>query len=210
MSLICLRFVLGPLDNNSYLVVDSQSGSSIVIDPSFDSQVILDEIHQHGWQLRQVWLTHAHFDHMAGVNLVASSATPPVPVGLHPGDLALWRQSGLAPSFGVNFEPGPEPSIQFTHGQILRLGNWSFEVRHTPGHSRGHVIFVSQEEPLALCGDLIFKDGVGRTDLPGGDSMALLKSIRTQVLTLPPNTRLLSGHGPETTVGDEVNSNPYL
>jgi hydroxyacylglutathione hydrolase len=210
MSMSCLRFVLGPLENNSYLIVDSESGDAVIVDPSFDSQTILEEIRLHGWLLRQVWLTHAHFDHIAGVGVVAASTIPPVPVGLHPGDLMLWKQSGLAPSFGIKFEPGLEPSIQFSHGQILHVGKLTFEVRHTPGHTRGHVTFVSQNEPLALCGDLIFKESVGRTDLPGGDAAALFKSIHSQILTLPPATRLLSGHGPETTVGDEIKSNPYL
>jgi glyoxylase-like metal-dependent hydrolase (beta-lactamase superfamily II) len=210
MSINCLRFVLGPLENNSYLIVDSKTGDAVVVDPSFDSQAIVDEIILHGWRLRQVWLTHAHFDHIAGVGTVVNSTTPPVPVGLHPGDLVLWKQNGMAPSFGVEFDAGPEPLIQFTHGQILRVGNSTFEVRHTPGHTRGHVVFVSQDEPLTLCGDLIFKDSVGRTDLPGGDSAALIKSIRSQILTLPPETRLLSGHGPETSVGEEIKSNPYL
>jgi glyoxylase-like metal-dependent hydrolase (beta-lactamase superfamily II) len=210
MSINCLRFVLGPLENNTYLIIDSETGETVIVDPSFDSQVVLDEISLHGWRLRQVWLTHAHFDHIAGVGAVTASTTPPVPVGLHPGDLVLWKQNGMAPNFGMKFEAGPEPAIQFTHGQILRVGNSAFEVRHTPGHTRGHVVFVSQDAPLVLCGDLIFKDGVGRTDLPGGDTAALIKSIRSQILTLPPETRLLSGHGPETTVGYEIKYNPYL
>jgi len=210
MSINCLRFVLGPLENNSYLIVDSETGDAVIVDPSFDTQVILDEIKLHDWRLRQVWLTHAHFDHIAGVGTVIGSTIPPVPVGLHPGDLMLWKQNGMAPTFGVKFDAGPEPSMQFTHGQILHVGNSTFEVRHTPGHSRGHVVFVSENAPLVLCGDLIFKDSVGRTDLPGGNTAALIKSIRDQILTLPLETRLLSGHGPETTVGEEKNSNPYL
>jgi hydroxyacylglutathione hydrolase len=181
-----------------------------VIDPSFDSQAVLDEVRQQGWKLTQVWLTHAHFDHIAGVGTITNSSRPPVPVGLHPGDLVLWKQNGGAPHFGVKFESGPEPSILFTHGQILMLGKSSFEVRHTPGHTRGHVVFVSQDEEIVWCGDLIFNGSVGRTDLPGGDTAALLRSIRTQILTLPPNTRLLSGHGMETTVNTEAEHNPFL
>lgn len=210
MSLNCVNFVLGPLENNTYLVVDSDSGEAVVIDPSFDCQAVLDEVRQQGWKLTQVWLTHAHFDHIAGVSTIAGSAQPPLPVGLHPGDLVLWRQNGAAPHFGVLFESGPEPSIEFTHGQILSLGKSTFEVRHTPGHTRGHVIFVSQEENIVWCGDLIFNGSVGRTDLPGGDSAALLRSIQTQVMTLPPKTRLLCGHGAETTVRAEMEHNPFL
>ncbi len=210
MSLNCVTFVLGPLENNTYLIVDGDSGEAAVIDPSFDCQVVLDEVRQQGWNLTQVWLTHAHFDHIAGVSTIAGSTKPPLPVGLHPGDMVLWRQNGAAPHFGVRFESGPEPSIEFTHGQILSLGKSTFEVRHTPGHTRGHVIFVSQDENIVWCGDLIFSGSVGRTDLPGGDGAALLRSIQTQVLTLPPETRLLSGHGAETTVKAEIEHNPFL
>jgi len=210
MSIICIPFVLGPLENNTYLVIDSETGEAVIIDPSFGSQVVLEEIQQHGWRLSQVWLTHAHFDHFAGVSIIAQSTTPTVPIGLHPGDLALWKQNGLVPSYGIKFESGPEPTIQFAHSQILSVGKSTFEVRHTPGHTRGHVVFVSQDDRIVLCGDLIFKGSVGRTDLPGGDTTALLKSIRTQILTLPAQTRLLSGHGPETTVGEEAKNNPYI
>jgi hydroxyacylglutathione hydrolase len=210
MSIFCLCLVLGPLENNTYLVVDNDTRQAAVIDPSFDSKLVLDEARQHGWKICQVWLTHAHFDHIAGVSTICQSTKPPVPVGLHPGDMALWQQDGGASNFGLKFESGPEPSIAFAHGQILSLGNSTFEVRHTPGHTRGHVVFVSQDSPLVLCGDLIFQGSVGRTDLPGGNTNALLKSIRTQILTLPPETRLLSGHGPETTVGAEAQYNPFI
>lgn len=210
MTITCIPFVLGPLENNTYLVVDSETGEAVIIDPSFDSQIVLEEIQQHGWHLSQVWLTHAHFDHFAGVSIIAESTTPPVPIGLHPGDLALWKQNGLAPSYGIKFESGPKPTIQFAHSQVLSIGKSTFEVRHTPGHTRGHVVFVSQDDRIVLCGDLIFKGSVGRTDLPGGDTTALLNSIRTQILTLPAQTRLLSGHGPETTVGEEAKNNPYI
>jgi len=210
MSISCLCLVLGPLENNTYLLVDNDTRLVAVIDPSFDSEQVVEEARQHGWTISQVWLTHAHFDHIAGVATVSQVVTPPAPVGLHPGDMALWQQNGGASNFGLKFESGPEPTLLFSHGQILTLGSSTFEVRHTPGHTRGHVVFVSQDSPLVLCGDLIFKDSVGRTDLPGGNSAALVKSIHTQILTLPLNTRLLSGHGPETTVGEESQNNPYI
>jgi hydroxyacylglutathione hydrolase len=210
MSIMIVPFVLGPLENNTYLVVDTDSGEAIVIDPSFDSQVVLHEARAQGWTLTGVWLTHAHFDHVAGVGTISNSTLPALPVGLHPGDMILWKQNGGAPHFGIPFESGPEPSIEFVHGQILKLGKSSFEVRHTPGHTRGHVVFVSLDDRVVFCGDLIFRGSVGRTDLPGGNSAALLSSIRSQILTLPPETRLLSGHGLETTVGAEADHNPFL
>ncbi len=210
MGTTCIPFVLGPLENNTYLIVDTETNEAVVVDPSFESEIVLAEIRQQGWRLTQVWLTHAHFDHIAGVSTIAESTTPPLPVGLHPGDLILWKQGGGAPPFGIKIERGPEPSIIFSHGQMLQVGKASFEVRHTPGHTRGHVVFVCHAAGFALCGDLIFKGSVGRTDLPGGDTGRLMNSIRSQILNLPPATRLYSGHGPETTVGEELKSNPFL
>ena len=205
-----VTITLGPMDNNSYLVADSITGQAVAIDPSFESETILEAIDQRGWTLSGIWLTHAHFDHIAGVKTLLNALGPKLPIGLHPADIPLWRQGGGGRSFGLKIEPGAEPALHFDHEQILRLGSHYIEVRHTPGHTPGHVIFYSAEAEAALCGDLIFYRGVGRTDLPGGDQSTLLQSIYTQVLTLPPATRLLCGHGPETAVKDEANENPFL
>jgi glyoxylase-like metal-dependent hydrolase (beta-lactamase superfamily II) len=113
--------------------------------------------------------------------------------------------------FGLqDIDPGPEPSIDLSQGQILRLGKTEFEVRHAPGHTPGHVMFYCESANVLFCGDVIFRTSIGRTDLPRGDHATLIDSIRTQVLTLPDDTRLLNGHGPETTVGFERANNPFL
>ncbi len=208
MLLEILTLPLGPMENNTYLVADPQTGDAVVIDPSFDSQAVLDRAAARGWTLRAVWLTHAHFDHIAGVHTVAGAFQPNLPIGLHPADLPLLRQNGGARLFGLQIEPVPTPTLHFEHGQFLSLGQQTagaspIEVRHTPGHTPGHVVFYSADTGVVFCGDLIFYHGVGRTDLPGGDYSALLQSIHTQIYTLPPSTRLLSGHGPETTMEEE-------
>ncbi len=208
MALEIVRLALGPMDNNSYLLADTQTKQAVVIDPSFESQRILAETAQRGWQLTAIWLTHAHFDHIAGIKTVVDAL--PLPVGLHPADLPLYQQNGGARLFGLAIEPGPQPEILFADGQALSVGQETLEVHHTPGHTPGHVIFYSQNAGAALCGDLIFFHGIGRTDLPGGSHAALLKSIQTQILTLPLETRLFSGHGPETTVQEEQAENPFL
>lgn len=210
MPLEIVIFELGPMQNNTYLLADSETGQAVVVDPSFDSLAVLEEVKRRGWELKAIWLTHAHFDHIAGVKAMAESSQPPLPVGLHPNDLHLFQQGGGSRNFGVQVEPGPKPSQYFDHEQVLYLGNQMIEVRHTPGHTPGHVIFYSPEAGAALVGDLVFYHGVGRTDLPGGNLEALLQSIHTQILTLPPQTRLLSGHGPETTVAEEMENNPFL
>ena len=210
MALEIITLQLGPMDNNSYLIADRQTKQAVAVDPSFESDRILQAAEQRGWTLTAVWLTHAHFDHIAGVKTVSEAYTPPLPVGLHPQDLPLWQQAGGARNFGIAIETGPNPEISFAHGQTLHLGESTLEVRHTPGHTPGHVVLYSPEDGVVLCGDLVFYRGVGRTDLPGGDHGTLLRSIREQILPLPPQTRLLSGHGPETTVEEEAAENPFL
>lgn len=210
MPLTILTFSLGPLENNCYLVADDVTGEAVVIDPSFDSQVVLEQAQLHRWQITRILLTHAHFDHMAGAGQLAGCFTPPLPVYLHPGDLALYRLQGHAPQFGFHLDDLPEVTQPLEDGQRITIGCQGLDVFHTPGHSPGHVIFYSAEAAAAFTGDLIFSGSVGRTDLPGGDNRALLRSIRARVLTLPSHTRLLSGHGPETTVQDEMDQNPFL
>jgi glyoxylase-like metal-dependent hydrolase (beta-lactamase superfamily II) len=205
-----VTFVLGPVQTNSYLVADAETGDALVIDPAWDGHVILAEVSRRNWRLGNIWLTHAHFDHLGGAAEVADGTNPPPPVALHPEDYGLWRAQGGAPLFGFNLDPGPEPTIDLFHGQLLHLGNIEFEVRYTPGHTRGHVVFYAQSDHVAFCGDVIFQGSIGRTDLPGGDFDTLIQSIRTQIFSLPDDTRLLSGHGPETTVAFERRYNPFL
>lgn len=205
-----VSFVLGPVQANGYLIADPESGEAAVIDPGWDGQMIVAAARQRNWRIGNIWLTHAHFDHLGGAAAVADGSSPPPPVALHPDDYWLWRNEGGAPFFGMRIDPGPEPTIDLVHEQVLRLGSNLFEVRHTPGHTRGHVVFYCAAEKVVFCGDVIFAGGIGRTDLPGGDYNTLIDSIRTQILTLPDDTRLLSGHGPQTTVGVERIRNPFL
>ncbi len=205
-----LRFVLGPVLTNSYLVADPETGEAAAIDPGWDGEVLLEAAQSRGWRIANIWLTHAHFDHLGGAAAVADGSNPPPPVALHPADYTLWRAQGGAPLFGIHIDPGPEPTIDLQHGMIMRIGKSRLEVRHAPGHTPGHVIFYSSDEGVCFCGDVIFQGSIGRTDLPGGDYGLLMRSIREQVLTLPDETRLLSGHGEETTVGIERRSNPFL
>ncbi len=122
----------------------------------------------------------------------------------------MYQKGGLAPLFGFPLPNVPEPGSFLFDGQILVVGDSSVQVRHTPGHSPGHVVFYAEEIATVFTGDLIFKQSVGRTDVPGADQDQLLKSIYTQILTLPGDTILLSGHGEGTSVDEEVEFNPYL
>ena len=205
-----VTFTLGPAQTNAYLIADSDSGDAAVVDPAWDGKLILSDARRRGWRIAHLWYTHAHFDHIGGAAEIADSLNPLPLVALHPDDHVLWRAGGGGALFGFKIDPGPEPTIDFTHGQILRLGKAQFEVRYTPGHTPGHCVLYCAEAKVCFCGDLIFAGSVGRTDLPGGNWDTLENSIREQIYTLPNETRLLSGHGPETTVGDEKQFNQFV
>jgi glyoxylase-like metal-dependent hydrolase (beta-lactamase superfamily II) len=218
-----VSFTLGPAQTNAYLVADSETKEAVVIDPAWDGHIILAEAQKRGWRIGHLWYTHAHFDHIGGAGAIADASNPLPLVALHPNDHVLWRAGGGGSLFGFDIDPGPEPTIDFVHGMKLRLGSTDFEVRFTPGHTTGHCILyvadirAERSDPIGersrsvcFCGDLIFAGSVGRTDLHGGNWDALVKSIKEQIYTLPDNTRLLSGHGPETTVGEEKLNNPFV
>ena len=205
-----VEFTLGPVQTNAYLVADSDTHEAAVIDPGWDGLVILDAARKNGWRIGHLWYTHAHFDHIGGAAAIADALNPLPLVGLHPADHALWKVGGGGSLFGFKIDPGPEPGIDLSQGQILQLGSTQLEVRATPGHTPGHCVFYCAQENILFCGDLIFQGSVGRTDLPGGDFNSLVRSIQTQVFTLPDETRLLSGHGPETSVGFEKKYNPFV
>lgn len=205
-----VSFTLGPAQTNAYLVADPNTNESVVIDPAWDGHVILQAAQKRGWRIGHLWYTHAHFDHIGGAGAIADALNPLPLVALHPNDHVLWRAGGGGALFGFDIDPGPEPTIDFVHGMKMRLGSNEFEVRFTPGHTVGHCVFYVPSEKVCFCGDLIFNGSVGRSDLPGGDWDTLVKSIKEQIFTMPDNTRLLSGHGPITTVGEEKMNNPFV
>lgn len=203
-------FVLGPVATNVYLIADAELKEAAVIDPGWDGRIILAEALRRGWRIGQFWYTHAHFDHLGGAAELAADLEQPPVVALHPADQGLWQNGGGGAAFGYSIDPGPQPSLDLAAVRGLHLGRLTFEVRPAPGHTPGSVVYFCADAGLLFSGDLIFRGSVGRTDLPGGDSAALLASIRDQVLSLPDTTRILPGHGPETTVGEEKRSNPFL
>jgi glyoxylase-like metal-dependent hydrolase (beta-lactamase superfamily II) len=205
-----IQFVLGPVATNTYLVADTATQEAVVIDPAWDDPLVLDAITRHAWQLRQIWITHAHFDHTSGTDQLVKHINPAPLIALHPADLPIWQSGGGAAWFGLQTPALPTPTLQLSHAQVLSLGEARFEVRHVPGHSPGHVVFYCQAEGVLFCGDTVFWGSIGRTDLPGSDGGLLLRKIREEILTLPEDTRILSGHGEETSVGQEKRWNPFL
>ncbi len=203
-------FTGGGFGENGYLVACERSGAAVAVDPGAAAGLMADTITSEGLDLQAILLTHAHLDHVEGVHLVRAVA-PEAPIWLHPADHGLYDSlQDQAEMFGLQVPPQPPPDDAFEHGQRFTFGSCAFEVRHAPGHSPGHVILVAEGQGFALVGDVIFQASIGRTDLPGGDFYTLMRSIREQVLTLPNETVLHSGHGPSTTVGFERVGNPFL
>ncbi|MFC2064111.1 MBL fold metallo-hydrolase [Chloroflexota bacterium] len=204
------EFTLGPVQTNTYLIADARSGTAVVIDPTWDGKKILAAAEAEGWRISHLIYTHAHFDHIGGAAEIAKNSNPIPLVALHRGDHELLKAGGGGNFFGFNIDPGPEPGIELADQQILELGELSIKVLFTPGHSPGHCAFYIAADSILFSGDLIFQGSVGRTDLPGGNFDTLIQSIHNQVFTLPDETRILSGHGPETTVGWEKSNNPFV
>jgi hydroxyacylglutathione hydrolase len=197
----------GPFAQNGFLVACPGEGVAILVDPGAGVDGMLAAARAEGLRIELIVLTHAHLDHVDGV--AAAKRETGAPVLLHPDDESLYRAAPVqAQWFGVHIDPLPPVDRPLAHGERIRFGSCELEVRHTPGHAPGHVILVG--EGMALVGDCVFAGSIGRTDLPGGDFQTLMRSIRGEILTLPEETVLYPGHGPETTVGHERVSNPFL
>lgn len=199
-------FVTGPFDENCYLVVDDKSGAAAIVDPGADGAMLVAAIHKAGVTLQGIWLTHAHVDHIGAVADVKRAWG--VPVHLHPADLPLYAAGARqAAYYDIPFEQPPDPDLWFDDGMVIRLGDLAWSVMHTPGHTPGHVVLHGAG--IALVGDCLFAGSIGRTDLPLSDGRALERSLQ-RITALEPETRVLPGHGPETTVGTELRTNPFL
>lgn len=204
-----LTFEDGPFLQNTYAVLSSDGTSAVLIDAGAGTSRALDAIEAQGRTVQAILLTHAHLDHVDG--LAEAKRRTGALSYLHPSDRPLFDAAAAqAQMFGVPFEKAPPPDQEIVPGEALVFGGDTYEVRFAPGHAPGHVVFVVRDAGLAFVGDVIFAGSIGRTDLPGGDLKTLMTSIRQQVLTLPDDMRLLTGHGPETRVDHERNHNPFL
>jgi hydroxyacylglutathione hydrolase len=197
----------GQFAENCYVVVDEARRACAIVDPGEEADRIAHRVATLDLTPVAIWLTHAHLDHVMGVARLKRETG--APVYLHPADRQLYDhavQQGLA--FGIPVDPPPPPDRPFTPGAAVRVGDYVFTVRHTPGHSPGSVCLVG--DGVVFTGDVLFAGSIGRTDLPGGDLETLMKSIERELLVLPDSTIVYSGHGPETTIGQERRANPFL
>lgn len=197
----------GQFAENCYLVADRRTREAVIIDPGEEPAMFLAELDTRAWSLKAIWLTHAHIDHILGVGPVHAATR--APIYLHPLDRPIYD---ALPQYGgwvgMQLEKPPAPDRELQAGQTLKVGGFEFAVRFTPGHSPGSVSFVG--DGMVFGGDVLFNGSVGRTDLPGGDAATLMASIQSELLSLPDSTVVHSGHGPDTTIGVERLTNPFL
>lgn len=204
------RLVLGPFSTNCYIVGSESSRAGIIIDPADDAETILGRVKGLQLNIKIITLTHGHIDHVGALKAVKEATG--AETAIHAGDakslrgLRGWLQSLLVP--GLTCPVPPPPDRLLRDGDCISTAGLNFKVLHTPGHTPGGICLLG--DGMVFSGDTLFNCGIGRTDLPGGSYNQLLESIRTRLMTLPDDTIVYPGHGPETTIGAERQANPFL
>jgi len=198
-------FPIGPLQTNCYVLAGDTE--AVTIDPGGEPSVVLAYLKENGLTLTHILNTHLHFDHTYGNKALSEATGAPI---LSCADDAYLLKSELGMGGTMGLPPVDPYETQTIAPGEMTFAGFSCKIFHTPGHSSGSLTYYFPEAKAAFVGDLIFYRSIGRTDFPGGDLEALKTAVREHIFTLPPETLLLSGHGPETTVGDEINHNPFF
>ena len=207
--MILETFPVGPLRCNCTILGDEVTHEAVVVDPGDNIPEILARLHKHGLTLRQIVITHAHIDHVGGAVLLKKATGAPVFLNQH--DLGLLGAMEIQAGWlGVPTPEVASPDASADDGLTVGLATLRGEVIHTPGHTPGSICLLFPQQHLLLAGDTLFAGSIGRTDLPGGDGPQILRSLRDRLMVLPETTRVLPGHGPDTTFGEEKQSNPFL
>jgi glyoxylase-like metal-dependent hydrolase (beta-lactamase superfamily II) len=200
---------VGMLQCNCSIFGDESTREAIVIDPGDDLREIQKILDRHGLKVTAIVITHAHIDHIGGAARL--HALTGAPVHMNEQDLALAaRLDAQAGWLGVAAPDQPKLDVPVKDGDLVRLAEHSFQVLHTPGHTQGSICLLAAAENKLIAGDTLFRDSIGRTDLPGGDSRQILLSIRDKLLALPEESVVIPGHGPLTTLARERVFNPFL
>jgi len=205
-TLTLQQLTVGPLQENCWLLADTVSGKAVLVDPGDESEALLAAVDATGCTLDAIWLTHAHFDHVGGVAGVI--AARPVSIWVHPADAVFYANAASnAARWDVVIDNPPPADRELAEGDRMQLGEYHFDVWHLPGHAPGHVAFIGHG--LCFSGDVLFAGSIGRIDLPLCDPSAMHQSLM-RMATLSPETRVFPGHGVSTTIGRELESNPFL
>lgn len=200
---------VGPLQTNCYVMACPETLAAVIIDPGWSGEELSELVAENGFDLKALLLTHAHFDHVAGA--AALKRLTGVPVVAHAESKPALLSNHLHASlWGFRIEPAPQLDGELVDGQTVQVGRLALEVLYTPGHAPGHICFHVPSAKALFSGDVLFRGGIGRYDLPGGDYSLLMRSIEERLLALPNDTAVYPGHGPATTIGDERRWNPYI
>lgn len=204
------QIAVTPFQQNCSVVYCTDTLKAALVDPGGDIDLLVQALADHNLSLQAVWLTHGHLDHVgASAEIKAKYQVDIIGPAKEDGFWleALDQQANM---FGLPQVTTFTPDRWLSHGDTLSLGEHQLEVRFTPGHTPGHVVFYHADSEVVFVGDVLFAGGVGRSDFPMGDHGQLMKSIDEQLLTLPDNTEVISGHGPKTSIGKERQSNPFI
>lgn len=205
--MILEKFVVSPFATNCYLVGCPATKKAALIDPGDEAEVLLAAAGRLGLTLEVILLTHGHIDHVGAVGEVLKRTS--CKVCAHRDEAEMLRTLGLqARLFDLPAPEGGEVDVWLSEGDVVEFGSLALRVLHTPGHTRGSVCFYG--DGILFSGDTLFRESVGRTDLPGGSYRSLLASIRNKLLVLPDEVQVYPGHGEPTTIGDERRLNPFL
>ncbi len=207
--MIMERLVVGRFQENCYIIGDEESGMGALIDPGDDAVRIVFAVEQTGLVISRILVTHAHVDHVRAVAPLADEYSCPVLMHTEAAETlkTLPRQAIM---MGVRLGKVPKADEYIEDNEVLEIGALRLRALYTPGHAPGHLAFYVEDEGLIFSGDTLFAGSIGRTDLPGGNMDLLMRSIFERLLPLPDDTRVLSGHGPETTIAREQMTNPFL
>jgi glyoxylase-like metal-dependent hydrolase (beta-lactamase superfamily II) len=200
---------VGLLQCNCSIFGDEQSREAIVVDPGDEIEKITEVLDRHQLKVKAIVITHAHIDHVAGAHKLRALTGAPVYMNERDRDL-LNRLDMQAGWLGIKTPPQTEVDSAATGSTLLHLGPADFQVLETPGHTQGSVCLWIPQENKLIAGDTLFRDSIGRTDLPGGNLRQLLASIKTQLFLLPDDAVVIPGHGPSTTIGREKELNPFV
>lgn len=213
-------FVLTPFQQNTRVVSCERTRKAICIDPGAPSQEVVEYTRDNELELQAIVITHGHLDHCGGVSALTAEF-PQTEIVLHRDEMYLYEKLAQQPlllgimpdqarAMGMEYADPPKPTLFVEDGEVLDVGDLRFTVRHVPGHTLGHIVLAEESEKAVFTGDCLFSGTIGRTDLPGGDYDQLIASIKEKVLTLGDDYTVYCGHGPETTLGRERVSNPFL